>query len=343
MDQETNGEGMGLRPGPWARTLAGIGLTVGVAVSAGLIAWTGWHGIGRLLARAGMGLLWLIPLRVATIGLDTRGWRRLLPARAPVPGPVLLGLGMIRDAINTLLPVARVGGEMVAVRFLRRRGMAASAASASVIVETTVTLVLQVLATMAGIMALLPDIGAGHLVPRMLVGLAVGIGAVAGFVAVQLRGGLSRCLTRGAEILAGAAGASFCGLDRRLRLLYRQKGALAACGFWQGLSFVASAGEILVVARLMGIRLGYGHALIWESLLQAVHSLSFVIPGALGVQEGGFVMLGQALGVPPDAALGLALARRFRQVAFGLPVLISWRLLERRRVAAGLAVPLVGG
>jgi hypothetical protein len=112
------------------------------------------------------------------------------------PWRLLLWLGMLRDAINTFLPVARVGGELIAIRVLRLRGMKVSTASASVIVETSVTLVLQVFLTLLGIMVLLPDIGAAFLIPELLGVFAVAVLVVIAFLMVQVRIGLVAAFDR---------------------------------------------------------------------------------------------------------------------------------------------------
>ena len=65
--------------------------------------------------------------------------------------------------------------------------------------------------------------------------------------------------------------------------------------------------------------------MVIESLGQAVRSAGFFIPGALGVQEGGYVLLCGLFGIPADQALALALIRRLRDIALGLPGLIVWR------------------
>ena len=66
------------------------------------------------------------------------------------------------------------------------------------------------------------------------------------------------------------------------------------------------------------------------SLGQGVHSAAFLVPGALGALEGGFVLFGALLGVPADIALAISLAKRVRELALGLPGLIVWQWVEGR-------------
>jgi hypothetical protein len=56
-----------------------------------------------------------------------------------------------------------------------------------------------------------------------------------------------------------------------------------------------------------------------------------MVPNALGVQEGGLVLLGGMFGIGPDAALALSLVKRGRDLVIGVPALLAWQLVEGRR------------
>ena len=68
-----------------------------------------------------------------------------------------------------------------------------------------------------------------------------------------------------------------------------------------------------------------------ESLLFAIRNAAFMVPSGLGVQEGAYALLGPLFGLPPEAALALSLLKRARDVAVGVPALISWQIVEGRR------------
>ncbi len=311
---------------------------MGVFAVIDLVIHVGWQRIGQTMAVAGFGLLWLIPLRLLTVGLDTRGWRALLKMRRQASWALLFWLGMVRDAVNTLLPVARVGGEVIAIRLLRLKGVKTCTASASVIVETSVTLVWQVVLTVAGIAALLPYVGASFLVPKLLGALAIGVFVVAVFLVIQWRMGLVGFFERlGGRFFRSRRGAApvLRTLDQKVRILYRQRRVLLRCAMWQLFGFVGSAAEIGLLGHLMHAPLSVTQLFIFEALIQALHSVSFAVPGALGIQEGGFVLLGSVLGVAPDIALSMALCRRGRQIVLGVPVLMSWQWFERRHKQRG--------
>jgi hypothetical protein len=55
------------------------------------------------------------------------------------------------------------------------------------------------------------------------------------------------------------------------------------------------------------------------------------VPGAIGVQEGGYVVLGPLFGIAPETMLALSLLKRARDLALGVPALLLWQGLEARR------------
>ncbi|WP_298136267.1 lysylphosphatidylglycerol synthase domain-containing protein [Acidiferrobacter sp.] len=333
---------------PWTAGAVALMAASGLALTVWLLERLGWAHVMAFLARAGLGLVWLIPLRVVVAATEVRGWGALLRIRRRISWPLLVWLGMVRDAVNTFLPVARVGGELVAIRLLRLRGVNITTASASVIVETSVTLALQIVITLCGIIVMLPMAGIGASLPMLLASLTAAAAVVAVFVAIQVRIGLAEFANRtlGRVLRAvGGQGLPFVpGLDRKVMSLYRHRAVLARCAFWQLAGFAGGMVEIAVMAALMHIPLTLTQLFIFEALIQAIHSMAFVVPGALGVQEGGFVGLAVLLGIAPDAALSLALGRRLRQIAVGLPVLFSWQWHEwrQRRLSSAQAAPTSG-
>jgi glycosyltransferase 2 family protein len=55
----------------------------------------------------------------------------------------MLRLFWIFESVNSLLPVARIGGEIVSFRLLSRAGLRASFAAASLVVDMQLTLISQ--------------------------------------------------------------------------------------------------------------------------------------------------------------------------------------------------------
>jgi putative membrane protein len=241
---------------------------------------------------------------------------------------------VVREAVGVLLPVARVGGEVVGARLLVRRGIAGTTAGASVVVELMLTVVAQLIFAILGFLLLLgyPTVGAvGRLVA---LGLAASAAAVALFFIVQRRWGLFRLLERALSVIAGDALTRLIGdprlLDEKIHLMFGQRRRVAACLAWQLTGMVAGALELWITMRLLGQPGTIRGSMVIESLSVAVQSIMFMVPAGLGAQEGGFVLFGAAVGISAQVALALSLARRVRQIALGIPALGSWYMVERR-------------
>jgi hypothetical protein len=99
------------------------------------------------------------------------------------------------------------------------------------------------------------------------------------------------------------------------------------------LAALASASlEIWLAMRWFGHPTGLLPAFILESATQAVRHLAFFVPAALGVQEAGLVVFGHLLGISPEMALAVSIAKRMREILCGLPYLATWQWLEALRV-----------
>ena len=88
----------------------------------------------------------------------------------------MLHLVWIRESVNSMLPVARIGGEVVSFRLMRRRGLRGSTAAASLVVDMQLTLISQLMFTMVGIGFLFAHAASGTL--RLAADLAWGIVAL---------------------------------------------------------------------------------------------------------------------------------------------------------------------
>jgi putative membrane protein len=191
-------------------------------------------------------------------------------------------------------------------------------------------------------LALLAAAGASLGWGGLLLALGVGLALAAGFALAQ-RAGL---LGRAAAALNKAAAGRFAALqahsarmDRMTKRLWGARRAVLLCFLWQLAGWMAGALEIWVAARAIGAPLGVGEALAIEAMVQAVASAAFLMPGALGLQEAGFLGLGALLGLDAEVAAALAVARRLRDLIVFLPGLLFWARAERRIAALGAAAP----
>ena len=121
-------------------------------------------------------------------------------------------------------------------------------------------------------------------------------------------------------------------IDTEVLRLYRERRLLLESGFWHILSWFLGVGEVWFGLRLLGHPVDFGTALLFESLGQAIKTGAFAVPGALGIQEGGYILVGGTLGIEPGICLALSIARRIRELLLGLPGLIFWQASTLRRV-----------
>ena len=121
-------------------------------------------------------------------------------------------------------------------------------------------------------------------------------------------------------------------LDQTIRLLYARKSGIVGCCFFWGLSWLIASGEVWLALWVLGLPASFTTAVILESTSLAIRGAAFLVPGAVGVQEGGYILLGNLLGISGDMALALSLLRRMRELALGIPGLIAWQLIEAGRL-----------
>lgn len=312
----------------------------GLAAAIALIAHAGWQLVLAALAAAGPALLWLVPLRLVPIGLDAIAWRALLAPRDDHGGarwPVLLCVAVVREAVNRLLPVAGVGGELVGIRILVRRGVEAAAAAASVITEVVLTTLSLVLFAAFGLALFLASSGGDSSLHSIALGVALALPLPVACLWLIGEGRLVRWLKRFASVITGSAGEapgwlqSIPALEAELSALVRRRRRLAFAALFQLAGIASGAAESWLALRLLGHPIGVQTALIIESVTLFARNLAFAVPAGLGAQEAGIVLICSAVGLGQDAALGLALAKRMREVLLGLPALAGWHLWESVR------------
>ncbi len=119
---------------------------------------------------------------------------------------------------------------------------------------------------------------------------------------------------------------------KRRSLIYRRGGALIRASLLRLLGWAAGAGEVWLVLYCLDRPFSFVDAFILESLTSGVRAAAFMAPGALGAQEGAFVVFGHLMGLPPDVALAISLAKRVRELALGIPGLMLWQWVEGRRL-----------
>ena len=316
-------------------TLA-IASAVGAILIIGLVAFYGWTPILAALEAVGWGVVPVTLVRMGEAAAAAVCWWLLLDRQSELLLRACLVLRWVRESVNVLLPVAQVGGEVVGARLLTFFGVSGSLSSASVLVDLLAQTVTQFFFTLIGVALLATVGGADTLVRWVAMGLAVMAPALIGFFVAQRYGGarlLDQVLRRLTDNPQWAAlGGGLTAMNQHMLELYRRPVRLGAVFVIHFATWFLGVFEIWFALRFMGHPVSYATALVIESLGQAVRGAAFVVPGGIGVQEGGFVALCAVFGIPAPAGIALSLAKRFPEIVLGLPGLLVWQGLESRRI-----------
>lgn len=310
----------------------GLGLA-GFALALILFARSDVGALVALLLTAGPGLLLASLFHIFPMIANARAWQHLLPvAQRPGLG-VMTRATWIRESVNGLLPVARIGGEIVAYRILRRYVECRSDAAASLVADMTLSVLSQSAFALWGLWLLFANDRSLAEGRELLIGVAAMsvLGAV--FILVQRKGTLGALtgaldrLFEGRLVRAHSGSLRF---DQAARVLYARHLDVGMSLAWQSAAWVLGSGEIWLALQFLGPPRSVLDAIAIEALIQAVSSAGFMVPAAIGVQEGAFVLIGAALGIDTTTALALAAARRLRDAVIFFPGLLAWQQTETR-------------
>jgi putative membrane protein len=303
----------------------------GVVLFLLLISRQGGRQVAEVVASARWGILVLVGYHAIPLCLDGFSWWILFPKRQRPRLGRLLWVRWIGEAVTNLLPVSSLGGDIVRARWITDPGIPLRITSGTVVVNITMGVLSQIGFTLFGIGLLARTTGAslGALSAWNMLFLMLAIGAFCGLQHF----GIFRLLKIITASLAQAPGISALlaagdRMDAAIREMYADHRSIAISFGWSVAYWVSGCIEVWIALYSIGVRASLTNALIIESAIQGVRSAAFFLPGSLGVQEGGYLIVCKLLGIPGDAALALSLIRRARELILGVPGLIAWQILE---------------
>jgi putative membrane protein len=317
----------------------------GAALFTVLLVHQGASDVVRALAAVGGWLALIAAFHLVPMLLDGLSWWILFPHGDQVRYQTIFWMRWLGESVSNLLPAAQVGGDLVRARLAVLNGTRISVSAATVLVDITVSVFTQTVFTLLGLGLLILATGQKNLMGPALAGAPLAIAAVAGFYIVQ-RLGLFRLFTtivsRCAKdpqwrSLAGRGGE----MDEALHGIYSKPHVIFFCCLCTMTSWLIGSAEVWIGLYALGIPSSFDKAVILESVGQGVRSALFFIPGAIGVHEGGYLFVGGLLGIPGEATFALALIRRVRELALGVPGLIVWQLIEGGRAWRKHVLPAV--
>src|SRR5581483_1002126 len=84
----------------------------------------------------------------------------------------------------------------------------------------------------------------------------------------------------------------FLELDQDIKRFYtRNRRNFFFSVFWNFLGWFAGTFEVWLIARAVGIPVGFTQAWLLEALIQVLRIVTFFVPSSVGLQEGGIVLI----------------------------------------------------
>lgn len=317
------------------RTIVLVLTLVGLVVAVWVVRGVGVAPVMTAVARVGVwGFALYCAYSLVVLALLGAAWR----AVAPDGGPVVAyaWARTVREGATDVLPFAQIGGLVVGGRALAARGVANDLVYASMIADMTTEMGSQAVFTLFGVTALVMALDGtfdgGGVLKFVLGGTALALALLA-VVAFGQKPMLKLTRRLAARVLPASA-ASLDAVAARLTTIYRDPSGLAGSFALNLAAWIASGLGAWLALRLIGVVIPPWPVLAIEALIFAVRSIAFVVPGALGVQEGAYLLLAPLFAIDPRAAIALSLLKRARDLTIGVPALLLWQAGEGRKLLA---------
>jgi len=303
-------------------------LAVGLTVLGLLI----WHiGPGNIYeAATKLGPAALVVILIPSVVMymvEAYGWRVILGRSADaVPFWRLLAIRTAGEVVNMTTPTAYLGGEPLKAYLLKKYDVPIAEGAASVVIAKTTMTIAEVFYILVGMLLGFVLLGAGSSVGQTVTAALLSVGllvcSIAGFVFIQRRGlfasilGMVRKLGLRIGFLESQE-EHLRSIDQTIQDYYRhhQRAFYASIGVYF-LGWVAESVEVFVILHFLGGPTSILSAFSIGALAVFIKGGSFFIPGSLGAQDGGNVLLLQAFGYSDVTGLTFALLRRFRELVW---------------------------
>lgn len=309
---------------------------LGVGGAVFLVINSGYSTVFAAFETAGWSLLLIIPLHLFTISIDSAGWRSLLAGqKRTVPRPYLIWAASVRDAIASLIPIT-AGGSIAGIRLLTLKKVQPSLAVASILAEDALMMASELILLLVGISLYViflptPLIYLYFLLPVLFIAV-LGLSAI--FWA-QLNGKIFDKMAQGIKrFVDGNKYESIVQsplvLKKSLHKIYSVRSSICRCVIWQLVSLASSVLELWLILLLMHEPRSFLFVLLLQSVGRMLRSITFIVPASIGVQEAIYALLAPLGGLSPSFGIALSLATRFRDMAIGIPMIVSWQIVEAR-------------
>ncbi|BBM83706.1 flippase-like domain-containing protein [Candidatus Uabimicrobium amorphum] len=317
------------------KIIKNILLAMGIGVIFWLVYEIGPQKIWQEIASLGVwGPLFLLPYFGVYL-LDTLGWKYSFGRDISLPFSTLFYARVAGESINHVTPTAYLGGEPVKAYILYKKNEVPLANGfASVMIGKFLMIASEVLFILIGIEIAVHVLGNRN--DPVIIGIQLSIATLALFLLIflglQIYGFgnffskwaakmkvLATSLTKYKDALAK--------FDSVLLDYYRnEKGRLTAAFVYYFLSWCCGIFEIYIFFMLTGQSASWGAIFAMEAIAMAIKGAGFFIPGSVGVQEAGQVMLFKMFGFDSSVGLAFSILRRSREILW---IVIGLVLLGR--------------
>ena len=259
--------------------------------------------------------------------IEAYGWKITLgPSARDIPFWRVLAIRTAGEVVNMTTPTAYVGGEPLKAYLLQKHRVPMVEGLASVVIAKTTMTIAQVLFILLGIALGFWILGANESSAQMIAAGLLSVGLLlfgtAAFVFVQRRGLFTWILAmlRKVGLRIGfleAREEQLQSLDRTILEFYtHHRSTFYASTALYFLGWLAEALEVFVIIYYLGGPAELLSAISIGALSVFIKGGTFFIPGSLGAQDGGNLLLLQAFGYSDVTGITFALLRRFRELVW---------------------------
>lgn len=271
-------------------------------------------------------LIILIP-SVLMYAIEAYGWKIILgPSGKAVPFWRLLTIRTAGEVVNMTTPTAYLGGEPLKAYLLTKYNVPMTEGAASVVIAKTTVTIAEVCFILMGIALGFLILGTGSSAAQTITAALVSVGllvcSIAGFVFIQHRGLFASILSLvkklGLRIRSLEAQEEHLrSIDRTIRNFYdhHRKAFFASVGVCF-FGWLAESLEVFGIIYFLGGSVSFLTAISIGALAAFIKGGSFFIPGSLGAQDAGYMLLLKAFGYSDVTGITFALLRRFRELVW---------------------------
>ncbi|PIR00982.1 MAG: hypothetical protein COV66_03910 [Nitrospinae bacterium CG11_big_fil_rev_8_21_14_0_20_45_15] len=313
-----------------------IFLLIGVALFVWAVQTVGLDELLQLLSKLGIGFIYILFIYAVVTFLDCISWKYNFTQSCAQRFNLfqIWRIRQIGEAYNVITPLGTLGGEPAKAQLLkdyhdipRRQGLA------SQIVSRTTFLAALILFFIPGIFLTFEAKNiSSQFQNTALAGMIIFSTAIFFFFLFQITGTLGR-LARWAEKISWIKQSSSFSenvdaLSGHISAFYRENPKRVAISIaFAFAGWVVGLAELYVAMYFLGVDLSLAELWIIEALAQLIKVGSFLIPLSIGAQEGGFIIVFTAMGLPPGIGLTLSFVRRIRELFWiGLGLLMAGQM-----------------